>query len=152
MLHMVDWTDATPLRLKIAAELAFPNGGMTASGLRREAERGRLVIERIAGKDYTTLAAIADMRKLCEVRPARERPPVPSPFVPNSLGLTESDLAGMRLDAMLERIKHRKAEAKRQRDEEKARTAPERRLRALERRRARARAKYREKKAERKTE
>ena len=29
---------------------------MTASGLRREAGRGRLVIERAAGKDYTTLA------------------------------------------------------------------------------------------------
>jgi hypothetical protein len=26
---------------------------MTASGLRREAARGRLVIERTAGKDYT---------------------------------------------------------------------------------------------------
>lgn len=56
-----------PLRLSVAAELAFPQGGMTASGLRREADKGRLVIERIAGKDYTTLAAIAEMRKLCRV-------------------------------------------------------------------------------------
>ncbi|MET3991628.1 hypothetical protein ABID65_003268 [Bradyrhizobium sp. S3.9.2] len=56
-----------PLRLRRAAELAFPGGGMTASGLRREAIRGRLVIERIAGKDYTTLAAIAKMRNLCRV-------------------------------------------------------------------------------------
>jgi hypothetical protein len=38
--------------------LAFPDGSMSASGLRREAARGRLVIERIAGKDYTTLANI----------------------------------------------------------------------------------------------
>ena len=44
-----------PLRLKIAAALAYPDGSMTASGLRREAGRGRLVIERTAGKDYTTL-------------------------------------------------------------------------------------------------
>ena len=44
-----------PLRLAVAAALAFPDGSMTASGLRREAARGRLVIERIAGKDYTTL-------------------------------------------------------------------------------------------------
>ncbi|MFK4507227.1 hypothetical protein [Bradyrhizobium daqingense] len=56
-----------PLRLRKAAEIAFPGGGMTASGLRREAIRGRLVVERIAGKDYTTLAAIAKMRELCRV-------------------------------------------------------------------------------------
>src|SRR5690349_715012 len=52
-----------PLRLSIAAKVAFPDGSMTASGLRREAQRGRLVIERVAGKDYTTLAAIKDMRE-----------------------------------------------------------------------------------------
>ena len=48
-----------PLRLEFAATIAFPDGTMTASGLRKEAARGRLVIERVAGKDYTTLAAIA---------------------------------------------------------------------------------------------
>ena len=57
----------TPLRLSVAAALAFPDGSMTASGLRREAARGRLVIERIAGKDYTTLANIERMRELCRV-------------------------------------------------------------------------------------
>ena len=36
----------TPLRLAVAA--AVPDGSMTASGLRREAARGRLVIERTA--------------------------------------------------------------------------------------------------------
>lgn len=41
---------------------------MTAAGLRREAQRGRLVIERIAGKDFVTLAAIKEMRKLCRVQ------------------------------------------------------------------------------------
>src|SRR5262245_11652353 len=55
----------TPLRLETAAALAYPDGSMTASGLRKEAGRGRLVIERTAGKDYTTLAAIAEMRMLC---------------------------------------------------------------------------------------
>jgi hypothetical protein len=34
----------TPLRLNVAAVLAFPDGTMTASGLRREAARGRLMI------------------------------------------------------------------------------------------------------------
>src|SRR5271169_3469081 len=57
-----------PLRLAIAAKIAFPDGSMTASGLRREAQRGRLVVERIAGKDYTTLADIQRMRELCRVK------------------------------------------------------------------------------------
>ena len=56
-----------PLRLAVAAALAFPDGSMTASGLRREAARGRLVVERIAGKDYTTLDSIERMRQLCRV-------------------------------------------------------------------------------------
>jgi hypothetical protein len=40
---------------------------MTASGLRRESAKGHLVIERVAGKDYTTLASIERMRELCRV-------------------------------------------------------------------------------------
>jgi hypothetical protein len=58
----------TPLRLGIAAALAFPDGSMTAAGLRREGARGRLAIERIAGKDYTTLANIERMREACRVQ------------------------------------------------------------------------------------
>jgi hypothetical protein len=42
----------TPLRLDVAAALAYPDGSMTASGLRREHKRGRLIIERTAVKDY----------------------------------------------------------------------------------------------------
>jgi hypothetical protein len=59
--------DDEPIRLSVAAVLAFPDGSMTASGLRREAARGRLTIERIAGKDFTTLRAINEMRKQCRV-------------------------------------------------------------------------------------
>ena len=55
----------TPLRLDVAAEIAFPGGGMTSSGLRREAKRGRLIIETIAGKQFTTLGAIEEMRQKC---------------------------------------------------------------------------------------
>ena len=58
-----DIGDDQPLRLAVAAALAFPDGSITASGLRREAGRGRLVVERIAGKDYTTLANIERMRE-----------------------------------------------------------------------------------------
>ena len=60
-------TSDTPLRLGVAAAIGFPDGSMTASGLRRECARGRLVVERIAGKDYTTLANIERMRALCRV-------------------------------------------------------------------------------------
>jgi len=62
-------TSDTPLRLEIAAVIAFPDGSMTAAGLRREGARGRLVIERIAGKDFTTLANIERMRELCQLHP-----------------------------------------------------------------------------------
>jgi hypothetical protein len=59
--------DDEPLRLSVAAQIAFPDGSMTASGLRREAARGRLMVERIAGKDFTTLRAINQMREQCRV-------------------------------------------------------------------------------------
>src|SRR5262245_25952478 len=64
-------SDDTPLRLEAAAAIAFPDGGMTANGLRRESKRGRLVIERVAGKDYTTLNHIKRMRELCRVNRKR---------------------------------------------------------------------------------
>lgn len=69
MLEMaaVDVPRSVPLRLDIAAALAFPDGSMTVSGLRREAKRGNLEIETVAGKHYVTLGAIEKMRKLCRV-------------------------------------------------------------------------------------
>lgn len=76
MADSIDWTDDTPRRLSVIAKLAFPDGGMTASSLRREAERGRLAIERIAGKDFTSFQAIAEMRKLCRVE-QKETPSFP---------------------------------------------------------------------------
>ena len=35
----------TPLQLDVAAALAYPGGSMTASGLRKEASRGRLAVD-----------------------------------------------------------------------------------------------------------
>lgn len=58
-----------PLRLDVALKLAFPAGGLTVKGLRREIERGRLEVELIANKHFTTLAAIERMRELCKVSP-----------------------------------------------------------------------------------
>ena len=57
-----------PFRLDIAARIAFPDGTMGTSGLRKERDAGRLVTELIAGKEYTTLAAIEDMRAACRGR------------------------------------------------------------------------------------
>ena len=62
-----DITADTPLRLADAIKIAFPMGGMTVAGLRRERDRNRLVIEKIAGKEFTTLAHIERMRQLCRV-------------------------------------------------------------------------------------
>lgn len=56
-----------PLRLADAVRYAFPHGGLTVSALRTERRHGRLVIERISGKDFTTLRAIEEMRKQCRV-------------------------------------------------------------------------------------
>ena len=61
-------TEDTPLRLDVAAALEFPDGSMGASGLRREAGNGRLVIEKIAGKFFTTRKAIREMREQCRVQ------------------------------------------------------------------------------------
>src|SRR5258707_9260339 len=47
-----------PLRLSIGAKLAFPDGSMTASGLRLEAARGRLRIERIADENAKAAAKL----------------------------------------------------------------------------------------------
>ena len=59
----------TQLRLKDAARIGFPVGGMTATALRGEAQRGRLLIWRIAGKDFTSLAEIRKMLERCRVEP-----------------------------------------------------------------------------------
>jgi hypothetical protein len=55
----------TPLRLEQAVKLAFPFGGMTVSGLRRERAKGNIGFERMANKDYVTLRAIKEMRDRC---------------------------------------------------------------------------------------
>src|SRR5262249_17547075 len=44
-------------------------GSRTGSGLGGEGVRGRVVIERVGGKDYTTLHSIDEMRKLCRHHP-----------------------------------------------------------------------------------
>ena len=62
--------DHIPLRLERAVELAFPEGGMTVSGLRKEIGRGNLAASRIAGKHFVTLAAIKEMIPRASLRPS----------------------------------------------------------------------------------
>jgi hypothetical protein len=59
--------DDTPLRLNEAAKIAFPRGGVTGATLRTAGKRGQLVIERVGGKDFTTLRYINKMREQCRV-------------------------------------------------------------------------------------
>ena len=60
-------TPTTPLRLEVAAQLAFPDGSITASALRRMVAAGKLDAELIAGKYYVTLVAIGEMRNRSRV-------------------------------------------------------------------------------------
>ena len=66
-------SETSPLRLADAVAIAFPRGGMTVSGLKREITRGRLQYEKIAGKMFVTLLGIKQMRELCRVE---QREPV----------------------------------------------------------------------------
>ena len=69
-LRLEDVSSTTPLRLSVAAEIAFPDGSISGKALQREAAHGRLEIERITGKDFTTLGAIERMRERCRVQPS----------------------------------------------------------------------------------
>jgi hypothetical protein len=125
---------------------------VTAKTLRLRARQGKLAVYR-PGKAYlASLSGVRVMIRKTRVLGRQERP-APPPAVPNSLGLPESDLAAMRLERTLEKLRGGSAaeiaEKKRLRGEERARAAPAHRLEIQERRRARARAKYQEKKAER---
>ena len=70
----------TPLRLAVAAAIAFPDQTISESSLRREAKRGRLAIEIIAGKAFTTLREIERMRGRCRVEVGFPPPPQTCPF------------------------------------------------------------------------
>ena len=83
-------------RDEIAAEIAYPDGSMTVSGLRRERDAGRLVVERTAGKEYTTLKAIADMRELCRVPARPQAGRACPPLDPGSISARDALLAKLR--------------------------------------------------------
>lgn len=97
-------TDDTPLRLAVAATLAFPCGGMTASGLRRERDAGRLVTELVAGKEFTTLADIGCMRELCR-RKVEPRPTIQALRSSAASGEEKTRTASAALMPTIERLK-----------------------------------------------
>lgn len=149
MADSPDWTDETLRPLDELARLAFPDGGVTARTLKLRARQGKLAVYRPSKAYLASLSGVRAMIEKTRVLSAEERPPRPTSVVPNSLGLTEMDLARMALGRTLEALLDRRKNAKRLRDEERARAVSVRRLEMKERRRARARKRYREKKAER---
>lgn len=80
---------STPLRLDIAAKLAFPDGSMTLSGLLCEITRGRLAYELIAGKYFTTLDDIENLRRLCRVGVTSNHAEMPILSLGRSVGSPE---------------------------------------------------------------
>lgn len=62
-----------PIGLAGIIPIIFPLGGMTPSGMCKEAVRGRLVMMGIAGKDFTTINAVKEMLLICTApRPPSE--------------------------------------------------------------------------------
>ena len=86
----------TPLRLDAAARLAFPDGSMSGSALRRLIVNGQLEAELIAGRYYTTLADIERMRGRCRVN----RKDHDSPSTAEETGSSATEEKTVALDAM----------------------------------------------------
>lgn len=111
-LRLESVSDDTPLRLDVAARLAFPDGSIGVSSLRNEARKGRLVVWRIANKDMTTLGEIKRMQDRCRVK----EPPLdsgsdrPSPAdKPHGLSRTESARSAQSAKAaLLKRVEQQK--------------------------------------------
>jgi hypothetical protein len=101
------------LRLATAAKIAFPNGTMTASGLRNEARKGNLEIELIAGRHFTTLANIEKMREKCRVEAKdpvsisekeRDAPPIGSSST--GIAISPQDAARLKANELKKHCKH----------------------------------------------
>jgi hypothetical protein len=60
--------DRAPMRLLDAARAVMGDSAPSAAWLRKQAAEGRLVIWRIAGKDYTTEQAVREMLDQCALK------------------------------------------------------------------------------------
>lgn len=100
--------DDTPMPLAEAVRRLFPFGGATVSTLRTEARKGRLAIERIAGKDFVTRKAVEEMRARCrdpENRRASNAGPNGSRTAHSApSGSSETDSGISAQDALRERL------------------------------------------------
>ncbi len=93
-------TTVTPLRLEVAARLAYPDGSVTAAALRRFVVAQKVTHEFVAGKYYVTLAAIEEMRASCRVvAKAPDSYSKPGKVEPPS-GSSETDSFRVAQDAM----------------------------------------------------
>lgn len=62
--------DTDPITLREASDLVF-KGRVGVSALRTEAQRGKLSIFRIGGRDYTTIRDVREMVEKCRVEKHR---------------------------------------------------------------------------------
>lgn len=98
------------LRLSVAAALAYPDKSMTVSSLRKERNAGRLETWIMAGKEFTSLAAIEEMERQCRVQrrvPASiSNPPATTPLAGSLIapaGSSATEAEKFALDAALMR-------------------------------------------------
>jgi hypothetical protein len=94
----------TPLRLAVAARLAFPDGSMSEKALRELGHARKLTVELIRGKHYTTLADIEEMRKLCRVQ-AKARGSVPTSGTEKQCGSSATDSGTTAQAALSEKVR-----------------------------------------------
>lgn len=67
-----------PITLKDACAIFF-HDAITPKSLRTERDKGNLVTEKIAGREFVTPAAIAAMRERCQTGPKKAASPEPAP-------------------------------------------------------------------------
>lgn len=111
---MTDWTDEKLRPLEELARLAFPAGsGVTADTLKRLARAGKLIVYRPGKQHLSTLVNVWEMVQATRVgRKPSARPA--STDVPNGLGLTEAELAQMRAEHALKKLRNEVAEQARE--------------------------------------
>jgi hypothetical protein len=105
-------TPTTPLRLERAAEIAF-GGEVTAGALRKALRKAGIPVERYAGKDFTTLRDIEEMRGKCRSQRAQGSTCNPTSTATGSStsaprGSSETERAKSALAALRENAKPQK--------------------------------------------
>ncbi|WP_094447827.1 hypothetical protein [Rhizobium sp. N4311] len=92
--------DDAPLSLRIAAELAFPDGSMTEGVLKTQIKHGKLAVEIFGKRIYTTLNNIKRMRELCRANHLGSASTSASAKVDPPSGLSSTDQTKSAQDAL----------------------------------------------------